>query len=351
MDIWDKIKKEARPVVLYGTGSGADAVIDRLRDAGVEISGIFASSGFVRERCFRGIKVKSFEECKKAFPDMLVLMCFGSSREDVIENVKRIAVGNEVLVPEVPVCGSQFFTREFYENNRGRLCAVKKKLSDEKSVKTFESLIEFKLSGRLDCLFGCEESESEALGLLNIPDGAVYMDLGAYNGDTVLHYCKSFRFSQILACEPDKRNFRKLIENTRTIKNIQYFNCLISDSCHKAFLNADAGRGSKAADGKGRYTPVYAADAEALLKKSGAAVSEKKLFIKADIEGGELEFIKGAENLIKNYSPVMRIACYHRSEDYFSLPCAVFRLKPDYKLYMRHIKGIPAWETDFIFIP
>ena len=51
-DIWTKLKTEKKPILLYGTGNGADKILDECEKTGIKISGVFASSGFVRERYF-----------------------------------------------------------------------------------------------------------------------------------------------------------------------------------------------------------------------------------------------------------------------------------------------------------
>ena len=79
-DIREKLKNLRTPVVLYGTGDGADRLIDDLNRLGVSVSGVFASDGFVRKRMFRGFEVGSFDSLYRSFPDMTVLMCFGSDR-------------------------------------------------------------------------------------------------------------------------------------------------------------------------------------------------------------------------------------------------------------------------------
>ena len=73
-------------------------------------------------------------------------------------------------------------------------------------------------------------------------------------------------------------------------------------------------------------------------------------YIKMDIEGEELAAVLGAEKTIKNFRPKMRIAAYHRTEDLFSIPKAVYKINPEYKIYMRHFKSLPAWDTDFYFV-
>ncbi|MBR2411070.1 MAG: FkbM family methyltransferase [Clostridia bacterium] len=344
-DIWTRLREESRPVVLYGTGNGADRVIDILERENIKISGIFSSAAFVRDRFFRGYKVTDFESCKKEFPDMLVLMCFGSTREDVLENVKKISRENELLAPDVPVYGDNIFDLSFYKDHKNELDIVGSRLADEKSLDTFRKLVDFKLSGNINNLFSCEYDNS---GIFDISDDAVYFDLGAYNGDTVTEFAEKYKYGRIIAVEPDRRNFRKLSENTQRLSRVKLYNALISDKNETVFLDNNKGRGTHESE-KGKI-PVEAVTIDKLAEKE--KLSEKgQLVIKFDVEGNELKALSGAQDTIKKYSPLMFISCYHRSEDYFTIPLKVFSINDNYKLYMRHYKGIPAWETEYIFVP
>ena len=73
-------------------------------------------------------------------------------------------------------------------------------------------------------------------------------------------------------------------------------------------------------------------------------------FIKMDIEGSEMKALEGAENTIKRYSPKLYICAYHRNEDLFALPMKVLEMNEKYKIYFRHSKYIPAWESNFYCI-
>ncbi len=343
-DIWTRLKTEYRPIVLYGTGNGADRIIDILERENIKISGIFSSAAFVRERFFRGYKVTDYETCKRDFPDMLVLMCFGSAREDVLYNVRKIAEENEILAPDVPVYGDNIFNSDFYNEHREKLSEVRKRLSDEKSIDTFDKLVEFKLTGRIANLLSCEYDNA---GIFNIAENSVYVDLGAYNGDTVLEFTEKYNYNKIIAVEPDKRNFRKLTENTKGINNIILYNALISDSDGKVYLDNNKGRGAHESD-KGKLE-TDALTIDTIIKKEKLP-ENVQLVIKFDVEGNELKALEGAKETIKKHSPLMFISCYHRSEDYFTLPLKVFEINNNYNIYMRHYKGIPAWETEFIFV-
>ena len=73
IDIWQRLKEEKRPVLLWGTGNGADKILAELTRLGISVSGVFASDGFVRERYYQGFKVMSLAEAEEAFGDFAAL--------------------------------------------------------------------------------------------------------------------------------------------------------------------------------------------------------------------------------------------------------------------------------------
>ena len=89
--VWEKAAQTKKPILLYGTGNGADKILDELTRLGVRVSGVFASDGFVRKRTFRGFPVLSYSEAKEQFGDFLVLVAFGTNRPDVMRNFLSIA--------------------------------------------------------------------------------------------------------------------------------------------------------------------------------------------------------------------------------------------------------------------
>ncbi len=343
IDIWTRLKADSRPIVLYGTGNGADRVIDILERENIKISGIFSSAAFVRDRFFRGYRVESFEALRGRYPDMLVLMCFGSAREEVLANVREIGKTNEISAPDVPVYGENVFTSDFFISHREELLEVRSHLCDEKSLETLDRLVHFKLTGEIADLFACEYKND---GIADIRDGCTFLDLGAYNGDTATAFYEKHRPAKIIAVEPDRRNFRKLRENTAHINNITFYNALVSDRDGTVYLDSNKGRGAHES-GEGRLE-AEAVTIDTVIKKEQPP-ENGQLVIKFDVEGNELKALEGAREAIRKYKPVMFISCYHRSEDYFTLPLKVLELCPEYKVFMRHYKGIPAWETEFIF--
>ena len=334
MDIWQKLARTNRPIVLYGMGNGAEIMMKQLEKYGISVSGFFASDDFVRGQFFKGFKVMTFSEAKKTFPDMIALVSFGTQRKEVIDNI--LSLDCELYAPEVPVVGENVFTLDFARLHRAEIEKAYSLLADDKSRKVFEEVIEYKLDGKISHLINCQSEDS--LELFDFTETENYLDLGAYNGDTVIEFInKSPKYNSITAIEPDVKNFKKLQKNTENLDNITLINKAISDKSGIIKFSTAGGRNSRV----GGENEILSTSIDDLNKNFS--------FIKFDVEGQELSAIKGGVNVIKKH-PKMLVSAYHRSEDIFTIPLAVNEINKNYKIYLRHLPYIPAWDTNYCFI-
>jgi FkbM family methyltransferase len=67
-------------------------------------------------------------------------------------------------------------------------------------------------------------------------------------------------------------------------------------------------------------------------------------FIKMDIEGAELQALRGAAQTIQRYRPKLSIAVYHRLSDFYQIPEYLDSLGLGYRYFLRHYT-IHAEET------
>lgn len=342
MDIWTKLKRESKPILLYGMGDGAEKILSVLDSYGIQISGIFVSDDFLRDKVFHGHKLLSFSQAEKLFGSFIALVAFGTQRAEVLDNITKVSVKQTLYVPDVPVVGCNLFTTDFARINAEKIKWVYDKLETDWDKYVYESIIRFKLTGKKEYLFRSVGEKVNVYNGLELNRDAVCVDCGAFTGDTVaelLSYnvgCKA-----IYAIEPDEKTFKKLSAFTDSDKRITCINAAVSDNESGVLFSAAGSRGSKSAD-DGKFVPSISIDH--LLN------GEKADYIKFDVEGMEKQAINGAAVTIKQHKPKMLVSCYHRSEDVFELPMQVFNIRNDYKLKIYHPLYLPAWDTAFLFI-
>ena len=340
-DIWTRIRNTQKPIFLYGMGNGADKLIDILQNMGIRPEGVFASDEFVRHQPFRGFTVCSYAEARSAFPEMMVLIAFGSSLPNVMENMKRIASEQETYAPCLPLFGKEIFDKAFYDVHRDELDTVRSFLSDDVSVKTFDSIISYKLTGRMDDLFSCEMPRKETFSLFSLGEEPCYFDAGAYDGDTIGEFVSLYpHHGKIYGAEPDIRTFGKLVSNTSAIPSTVLWNACTGDRDSTISFSSRGGRNSSVGNGK-----------KVVLARIDTITSGNRVdLIKYDVEGEELSSLIGSEETIRRYHPVLIVSAYHRSSDMYSLPLFIKKICPDYRVYMRHYPYVPDWDTNYIFV-
>ena len=329
--IWNYLKNTKKPILLYGMGNGAEIMIRQLNKIGVEPVGFFASNDFVRGQKFLGKQVLTFDEAKKEYPDMIALISFGTSRDEVIQNI--ISLDCEKYAPEVPVVGEQVFDLEFCKKHTAELEEVYSFLEDETSKNTFKELVMYKLDGKIEHLLESENSREDVYKILNLKDENM-LDLGAYTGDTATEFAPFCK--KITAVEPDEKNFKKLIKNTVGI-NCVTINAAVSAKNGKIEFLSKGGRNSRL--GEGKIIDAISVD----------SLKEDFSFIKLDVEGEEKNAILGAQKMLRQ-KPKLIVSAYHKSEDIFALPILIKKLNPEYKVYLRRPRYIPAWDTEYLFI-
>lgn len=353
LDLWHYLAEANRPIVMYGMGNGADKIIAVCEKYGIEISDFFASDGFVRGHSFHGKTVISYSTMKEKYlkKNPIVLLSFASSLPDVMALFKKVGEECELYAPDVPVFGETLFTMEFFNENRARFEAVYEMLADEESKRIFENVISYKLTGNIDYLWESESDKAEVYEkILDCKNIIRYVDLGAYNGDTIREMLNfNPNLTQAIALEPDARNFRKLNEYALTVDNID-IKCINAGAwCESTTLLFDASGNRNAGIvlkgnivSKIKEVPVVSVD-EVL---EGAFVD----YIKYDVEGSEKEALIGSAQTIKTHAPKLLVSLYHRSEDLFALPELLKEINPDYSLYLRRFPYIPAWDLNLYAI-
>lgn len=366
--LWEYLKTAGKQVVLYGTGDGADKVLARLAETGVPVSGIFASDEFVRGQQFHGFTVRTYSELLALREKVIVLIAFASELPDVLERFYKLASVHETYAPHVPVfSGEETVTVAWIKKYERELQTVYERLADAVSRETFASVLNYKLSGKLSYLQAFTTNRTEDLRtIFSFGGEETYLDLGAYNGDTVQEFLQLTRgrYKKIVALEPDKKNFKKLTDFVRQ-NELKHITCLqagVWNDSGSLELTGNGGRQSTfwEADRSGFATQPLSqtCSMKKKIKKQQVTVvsvdavlgNDRADYMKFDVEGVEKEALEGAAgHLVPDGNgtlPKLLVAAYHHDEDLFALPLLLWKLQPEYKIYLRKHPYVPAWEIN-----
>ncbi len=347
--IWETLQCSTLPIVIYGMGNGADKLLLLCEQFNIPVLDIFASDEFVRGHTFHGYLVQKYSDLCKKYDDFIILLAFAAFEDELIAKITDYAYRHPLYAPDLPLFGGEILTPDWVHDNKNDLSYAYNILADEQSKKVFETVLKYKLSGDVLELRSCETSRDEIFSsILHFGTSEVFLDLGAYNGDTAKEFAAQTKnsYKQIIAVEPDKKNFSKLLQTASQLHDMRCENIGIWDHCGSLSFSGGGGRA-------GCITPDEAIDVETSKKYNISVntidniVGDSDItYIKMDVEGAEHEALDGGKNTIKRCHPKLAVSAYHKTHDFLKLILKIHSIDSSYKLYLRHHPYIPAWETN-----
>lgn len=382
--LWEYLKTIKKPIVLYGTGNGAEKILHRLAAENITVSDIFVSDEFYRGQNFCGFTVRKYSDLESLNRSVVVLIAFAGERPALLERFAYLAQIQETYAPHVLLfTNDEIITPDWLAKNEAAIQHVYDQLADDMSRKVFAAVLNYKLSGKLFYLQECETKREEDLQtLFRFDFPGVYVDAGAYDGDTIKEFLRlsQGQYKKIYAIEPDSKNFLRLCNTIREEKlnNIVTVRAGVWERKTEKILAGNGGRQSTLlsndtlASRTGEPLRIKADTmSQGSAVKNGVISRRKKVrqqkvllealddllqdesadYIKFDVEGVEKEALLGtAQHLIRGASgrlPQLLIAAYHHDSDIILLPLLLWELQPDYKIYLRKHPYVPAWEINF----
>jgi FkbM family methyltransferase len=212
----------------------------------------------------------------------------------------------------------------------------------ERSLETFGYPIRmFTLPGACYTTFVHEQYRCEtADGPIECAEGDVAIDAGGCYGDTALYLAhKAGLNGKVASFEFLPANvsiFRRNMDlNPHLASRIRFYeNPVYSQSDEELFVIGN---------GPGTRVVTESRDPSALKVKTlkiDDLVARGDLpridFIKMDIEGAELEALKGSECVLRQFKPKMAITVYHSFKDFWIIPRFLHSLGLNYRFYLRH---------------
>lgn len=180
-------------------------------------------------------------------------------------------------------------------------------------------------------------------------DATTYMaDCGAFDGDSLKAFLiKNKNFRAYRGFEPDPLNFAKLHDYTKRLpasimSRIHIENCALGSETGNVRFSSGAGVASSCAEDGDLNVPLRTLDE--------FFMDAHPTLIKMDIEGAELDALKGATCIMQKSRPTLAISSYHHVSDLWKIPALIHEIEPSYSLHLRRYAE-DCWETIIYAIP
>lgn len=175
---------------------------------------------------------------------------------------------------------------------------------------------------------------------IELDDGDVVIDAGGCWGDTALYFANKVGANgMVYTCEFVPGNIgileKNMDLNQNLSKRIELIRNPLWDKSGDILYYSDNGPGSTVNSQK-----MPEQDLSVLTVSIDDLVEKKNLnkvnFIKMDIEGAELNALKGAINTIIKFKPKLAISIYHKLSDFKTIPAFLSSLNIPYDFYLGH---------------
>jgi FkbM family methyltransferase len=338
---------EGVPLALYGAGNLGRLVLARLRQVGVEPVTFADDTPAKQGQSIDGLPVMSPQQAVAQFGAHTVFaVTVLNPLISFLEAERRLRqLTNASIIPFLRIAWSfpdeflPYYQFELPEHVLAKAPDIRRALdlfADNQSRRQFVAHIRFRLWLDYQALPASSKGDYFPPDLIApLPPDVIFIDCGAYDGDTVLRFLAQQRgaFGRILAFEPDETNCRRLRERLALMgdevaSRAQVFHAGVGARRERLRFNS-TGNTSAAFDGMGNVE-IDVLPLEEVVEDDGSP-----LYLKFDVEGAEREALAGAEQLIRRARPIIAISVYHKPNDLWELPSYLHSLDLGYQLFLR----------------
>ncbi|MDR0794594.1 MAG: FkbM family methyltransferase [Tannerella sp.] len=324
------------PVVIYGVSPDvADRIVKKLRCNHIKVS--FAAydddcpmmtdaTVFLKDT--EKIHTKDMDIKLSAYHVILGFVKGYSNLNALASKFK----GAESIAYLSEIFDMEIMTPSFIEENGIFLDDFYNNLNDSHSKDSFVAYLSSKIWQDMKYLPPFfEKVQYFPKGIFELTGHESYFDCGAFTGDTVADFLRATRgsYRHIWAAEPDKLNYIQLQHyiQKEELANIDIVNKGIYSYTGKLPFRETGSMLSMITEESDNYIEVDTIDR--------IAAGNPVTYIKMDVEGAELEALKGAEQTISTYKPVLGISIYHKPQDLVDIPLYIKEIVPEYTFCFR----------------
>ena len=332
----ERLQESALPIVIYGASLDvADQIVKKLHLHHLTVSAVAfdddcpmnaASTTLLKDT--QVIHVQEIDSILPAYnviPGFVKGYCNLQTISPKFRHARFIFYLSEIFDMEV-------VTWSFIEDNKDFFEDFYANLQDRQSKDSFVAYIASKVYQDMKYLPSVfEKTQYFPKGIFELTDNESFFDCGAFTGDTIAEFLKATggNYRHIWAVEPDKTNcehLRQYIDNEK-LRHIDVINKGVYSHIGKLPFQETGSMLSMITDNSAHSIETDTID--------HIAAGNPVTYIKMDVEGVEMQALKGAEQTIRAYKPVLGISIYHKQQDLIDIPTYIKAIVPEYKFYFR----------------
>ena len=343
------LKKSNIPVLLMGAGSYAYDIVLFCNRHNIKIDHVVLDKFYYKpNQQLSNYSVELLDDILSRYDKVNIILAFATYRDKMREFENNKKINRSFFIDAPHEVYDEIFDYEYVKEHKTAFEKSYNLLEDEYSKNVFIAHINAMIAQMPDDLVELNK-EGDTIyfpDFLSFNNDEIFVDCGGFDGQTTEDFICNVngKYNKVYIFEPDKHNLKRLKNKMSAYKDIQ----IIEKGCHSEndiyyFSEKGTSTSMIIRDNRGG-TKIEVAPIDSIV------IDYNATFIKMDIEGSELEALKGAKQTIIKSTPKLAISVYHKPEDLITIPQYIFSINKNYKFYLRHY-GYVFWETVLYAVP
>lgn len=319
---------------IYGCGDIGLSVKEYLAEYNIEVNYFLVDDQYYISSSYQGINILKLSDINRISGKVNIIIGFS----DINKAMEKL---NEYkAVADVFCLSNPFVYLKEYDLDKNYFGIHRKEfeksydiMEDSLSKEIYKAFLNTRINLNYEYMLpygGCRTYFGNEL--FSLTEEEVYVDCGAYDGDSVRTFLNSVnnKYKKIYAIEPDRFNFKK-IENfvqKENILNIELINNGVWKEKDRLGFSETGNQENSVVENE----PTNFLEVDSL---DNMLKDEDVTFIKMSVQGCEEEALLGTSKVLKDKAPRLAITIFMKPDALVKIPQTIKSINPKYKIYLR----------------
>jgi len=330
---------EPADLIVYGLGATGQRVVDHLLSQGRPVVAIADANK--AGQTYRGLPILSIDDLsRRPLQQTDCILGLHNHYVDLAAvdgTLRRLGFRSVVGLPALwRHCDVTGFDAGYWLNfafraadHAAELAAVRALLADETSRMVLDSIVQFRRSGDVaECPVPSIADEYVPADLPRYRTPVRLVDCGAYDGAAIRKFHDAgYHLGGLIAFEPDPKNYAALVAGLGPVESAILLPMAVWSSNTQLRFSSSGSMASALSQSGDIVIPCGRFD--------DLARGFAPTVIKMDVEGAEIEALKGMERTIRNHRPDLCLSVYHTPQHLYEIPLLVASWDLGYTFHLR----------------